>query len=162
MSEKDNPVYPITTERLQAALEDLGLVIMNLDNGNIGIHIFPNVLYITATFGDDDEEDPDATPLYLGRSIYHRTIDIVHRGKVQALMRKHNASVFAPKLYTTTSDDGEISLNAFHLFSWETLASDQQLRAELDMFLSSCNQAFRQIEEVFPDPFRSGTSSSND
>lgn len=130
---------------------------MSSSDGNIGIHIFPNVFYITATDGGEDQP-----ALYLGRSMYHRTIDIVHRGKVQAFMRKHNASVFAPKLYTTTSDDGEISLNAFHLFSWNGSASDHQLQSELDMFLASCNRAFTQIDEAFPDPYSVGQSSSND
>lgn len=127
--------------RIHLALKSLGIVSMVDDDGDIGVAIFPHLLYFMT----------EPSKPYLGVAAFHRSIDVQHAQLAASFVVRHNSEFYAPKLYTVVSDDGKIRFRLSYCFNWEMGASDEQLEAELDTFLRAAMDALGRIDSSFPD-----------
>lgn len=86
-----------------------------------------------------------------GVADYPRSFDAAHADQVAEAVRNLNASTYLPKVVSTPTEQGTITLHMQHTFNWVVGASDAQLNAEVSQFLMAAIAMMNQLDIAFPD-----------
>ncbi len=85
-----------------------------------------------------------------------RKFDIKHGENLAETVSSLNASVYLPKLTTSITDDGSVSIRMTHVFNWPVGATAQQVTAEIRGFLTGCLAMSKQFNDRYPDQWSQG------
>ena len=74
-----------------------------------------------------------------------------HPDQVAEAVRNLNASTYLPKVVSTPTEQGTLTVHMQHTFNWVVGASDAQLNAEVSQFLMATIAMMNQLDIAFPD-----------
>jgi len=85
------------------------------------------------------------------RDIVSLAIQRCAADQVAEAVRNLNASTYLPKVVSTPTEQGTITVHMQHTFNWVAGASDAQLNAEVSQFLMATIAMMNQLDIAFPD-----------
>ena len=139
MSTTDTP--PVTLDRVTEAVQAVGFIPFVSATGQVAA-ILPNRTVRIAV--------PEGHPVQ-GVADYPLFFDPSHADEIASAVRRLNASTYLPKVTSTTTDSGAITIQMQHTFNWVVGASDAQVKAEVHQFIMAAISMMNQLDILFTD-----------
>ena len=133
--------HPVTLDRIIEAVEAVGLIPFVSSTGQVAA-ILPNRTVRIAA--------PEGRPAQ-GVADYPRFFDPAHADVIASAVRRLNASTYLPKVTSTTTNSGAITIQMQHTFNWVVGASDAQVKAEVHQFIMAAISMMNQLDIMFTD-----------